>query len=105
MSQAKVDQYKKEKANRKQTMAKDKTKSMISKICATVIGAALAVWIAWSAVVFVIESRPVKTIFTKNDAVESYLEELYKEETESSTDSQSTESSTTETTKSTEATE
>ena len=86
MSQAKVDQYKKEKANRKQTVAREKVKRIITKVCASVIGLALAAWIVVSGVFFVIDNRPVKTFFVKSDALEEYLDELYEEETEESTE-------------------
>ena len=82
MSQAKVDKYKQEKANRKQTVAKQKVKSMIAKVCASVVGIALAAWIVVSGVLFVIDNRPVKKFFVKLDAVENYLEALTKDETE-----------------------
>lgn len=110
MSQAKVDQYKKEKANRKQTVAKEKVKRIIAKVCASVVGIALAAWIVVSGVIFVIDSRPVNTYFVKTDAVENYLEALVEEETEETTEKEdSTEkeesTETTESTESTEATE
>lgn len=82
MSQAKVDQYKKEKANRKQTMAREKVKRTIAKICGTIIGIVLVAWIGVSTVDFVKESRPVETIYCKMDAVSDYLTDLYAEDTE-----------------------
>ena len=82
MSQAKVDQYKKEKANRKQTMAKEKVKRTIAKICGTIVGIALVAWIGISTVSFVKENRPVKTIYCQTDAITDYLTDLYAEETE-----------------------
>lgn len=82
MSQAKVDQYKKEKANRKQTMAKEKAKRTIAKICGSVVVLALVAWIGVSTVSFVKENRPVKNIFCNTDAVAEYLTDLYAEETE-----------------------
>ena len=82
MSQAKVDQYKKEKANRKQTMAREKVKRIIVRICGSIIGIALVAWIGVSTVSFVKENRPVKTIYSNLDAVSDYLTDLYAEETE-----------------------
>ena len=96
MSQAKVDKYKEAKANRKQTLAKNKVKNMITKICLSVVGVALAAWIAVSGVVFIIDNRPVKKFFVKLDAVENYLEDLYAEETEETSTEESTDKDSTE---------
>ncbi len=85
MSQAKVDKYKSEKANRKEVMAKEKRKRSITKACGTVVGLALAVWIGISAVDFVKESRPVETIYINTAEVDNYINELYAEDTESTT--------------------
>ena len=49
MSQAKVDRYKEEKANRKKTMKKEKTLHIISTICTTVVCAVIIGWIGYSA--------------------------------------------------------
>ena len=106
MSQAKVDQYKKEKANRKQIMAKEKAKRTIAKICGAIVGIAVVVWIGVSAVAFVKANIPVETIYAKTDAIDDYLTELYAEDTESTESSDETESSDdTETTEDTEAAE
>lgn len=48
MSQAKVDRYKKEKANRTKIMKKQKQQKLIAQVCAGVIGVALCVWIGFS---------------------------------------------------------
>ncbi len=85
MSQAKVDQYKKEKANRKQTMAKEKVKRTIAKICGAVVGIVLVAWIGISTVDFVKENRPVDTIYCKTDAISDFLTDLYAEETTEAT--------------------
>lgn len=77
MSQAKVDQYKKEKANRRETMAKEKRNRMISRICWSVAGVALLVWIGFSSVTFVQENRPVETIYCDTAELDSYLNSLY----------------------------
>lgn len=81
MSQAKVDQYKKEKAHRKETMAKQKRNRMIGKICGTVVVCALAVWIGVSTVDYIKENRPVETIYCQTDAIDTYLSDLYAEDT------------------------
>ena len=49
MSQAKVDHYKAEKANRKKTMKKEKIKSAITAACGTVVCIAVIGWVGYSA--------------------------------------------------------
>ena len=49
MSQAKVDRYKEEKANRKATMKKQKTERVVRRIAVSVIGLVLVGWIGYSA--------------------------------------------------------
>lgn len=86
MSQAKVDKYKAEKVNRKETVAKEKRKAMIVKICGSIVGIALVAWVAVSAVVYVIDNCPVNTIYATTAGIDDYLEELYAEDTESETE-------------------
>ena len=86
MSQAKVDKYKAEKANRKEIMAKEKRQKMLIKIIGSVIGVALVAWIGVSAGVAVYNSRPVDKIYVTTADLDDYLNELYEEETEESTD-------------------
>ena len=80
MSQAKVDQYKKEKANRKETMAKEKRQKMIVKICSSVVLLVLVAWVGVSTADFIYESRPVKTIKCDTKELDNYLDSLYEEE-------------------------
>ena len=49
MSQEKVDKYKKEKANRKQIMRKEKAANVIRKCVVGVVGILLIGWIGYSA--------------------------------------------------------
>lgn len=77
MSQAKVDQYKKEKASRKETMAKEKRNRMITRICWSVVGIVIAAWVGVSSINFVKENRPVETIYADTTALDEYLETLY----------------------------
>lgn len=79
MSQAKVDQYKKEKANRKETMAKEKRNKKITKFAAGVVVAILAVWIGVSTVDAVKANRPVETIYCETGALDEYINGLYEE--------------------------
>ena len=48
MSQAKVDRYKQEKANRKKTMAREKLKKKLYILAGILVTAAFVVWIGWS---------------------------------------------------------
>lgn len=82
MSQAKVDKYKAEKANRKQTVAKERRKRSVTKACGVVVGLALVVWIGISAVDFMKESRPVKTIYVNTTEVDNYINALSAEDTQ-----------------------
>ena len=81
MSQAKVDQYKKEKANRKETLAKEKRQKMIIKIGSGAVILVLAAWIGISTVDFIYESRPQEKIYVQTTEIDNYLEALYAEET------------------------
>ena len=49
MSQEKVDKYKKEKANRKQIMRKERMMGIVRKAVLSVVAIALVGWIAYSA--------------------------------------------------------
>ena len=80
MSQAKVDQYKKEKANRKETMAKEKRQKMIMKLCSGAVLLVVFAWIGISTVDFVIESRPKEKIYVETTEIDNYLNSLYEEE-------------------------
>ena len=80
MSQAKVDQYKKEKANRKEIIAKEKRQKMLMKICTSVVLVVLVGWIGISTADFVYESRPKEKIYVQTTEIDKYLESLYKEE-------------------------
>ncbi len=86
MSQAKVDKYKEQKANRKEIMAKEKRQKNLMKFGAGVVCGLLAVWIGVSSVIAIIDARPRKTIFATTDGIAEYLEDLYEEETESTTE-------------------
>ena len=77
MSQAKVDQYKKEKANRKETIAKEKRTKKITKFCAGVAVAVLAVWIGVSTVSAVKANRPVETIYCETTELDNYINGLF----------------------------
>ncbi|MBQ2901221.1 MAG: hypothetical protein IJA07_05655 [Agathobacter sp.] len=81
MSQAKVDQYKKEKANRKETMAKEKRQKMIIKICSSAVLVVLVAWIGVSTADYIYDNRPQDTVYVETTEIDNYLESLYEEET------------------------
>ena len=80
MSQAKVDQYKKAKANRKETMAKEKRQKLITKVCVTSVLVVIGAWIAVSTADFIYESRPKDRVYVQTTELDKYLEGLDKEE-------------------------
>ena len=80
MSQAKVDQYKKEKANRKETLAKEKRQRMLTKICGSVVVLAIVAWMGVSLVTSIYENRPQETVYVNTDEIDTYLESLSAEE-------------------------
>ena len=86
MSQTKVEQYKKEKASHKEAIAREKRELMLFKVCGGAIVAILAVWIGFSTVDLIKNSRPVETIYCQTDAIDEYLNGLYAEETTESTE-------------------
>ena len=76
MSQAKVDRYKEEKANRKQTMKKQRTMNVVRKSVLVVAGVAVIGWLGFSAY-NTIESNQEREIASVNyDAVDTYLNGL-----------------------------
>lgn len=76
MSQAKVEKYKKEKANRKKTLAKDKARRLAGRVCAWVILAAIAGWAGYSGYQYYESKKPVKTFYTDLSPVSDYLGSL-----------------------------
>lgn len=75
MSQAKVDQYKEAKKNRKEIAKKEKRKAAVLKIGAFVILAAIVVWIGYSAVLTVQNAEgPAVTVDTT--AITDYVNGL-----------------------------
>lgn len=76
MSQAKVDAYKKEKANRKKTMARNKVKHTIAKVCAAIACVAIVAWIGYSGVKAYDNKRPLNTIYCQTGALDDYLNGL-----------------------------
>ncbi len=85
MSQAKVDQYKKEKTHRKQSMRREKFERALAWIIVAVIAAAICIWIGFS-----VYSRTNgstadssnSTVSVNTDAVDNYLNDLGAEKSE-----------------------
>lgn len=76
MSQEKVDRYKKEKANRKQIMRKQKMMSFVRKGVLTLVAVALIGWLGYSAY-DMYESGKERVVAEVNyDAVTNYLNSL-----------------------------
>ena len=60
MSQAKVDRYKKEKADRKKTMRKEKIMRNVKRCVAGVIVLAIVGWFGYSALICILPIRNVQ---------------------------------------------
>lgn len=80
MSQAKVERYKQEKANRKQIMAREKRKHMLTVICGWAIAIAIVGWAGYSAYNVYEKSRPMETIYANLDSINDYMSSLDTEE-------------------------
>lgn len=80
MSQKKVEQYKKEKANRKQTLRKEKTQSFAIRTAGVLVCAALLGWIGYSGYIKWDASRPAKSTEIVLDALSDYSSSLSAEE-------------------------
>lgn len=76
MSQAKVDKYKNEKANRKKTNARNKVKRVIARIVAAAAVIALVGWGGYSGYQYYEKSRPVNCYYADISAVSDYLQGL-----------------------------
>ena len=80
MSQKKVEQYKKEKANRKQTLKKEKAQNFAIRTAGVIICAALIGWIGYSGYVKWESSRPAKSTEIVLDAISDHSNSLSTEE-------------------------
>lgn len=76
MSQAKVDQYKKEKANRKKTVAKDRAKRLAATICGWAVVVAIVCWAGVTGYQYYESKVPAKTYFADLSAMNDYLDTL-----------------------------
>ncbi|MCH5333769.1 MAG: hypothetical protein J1D89_07410 [Agathobacter sp.] len=80
MSQAKVEQYKKDKANRKQIMRKEKLQRAAGKVCAWAILLAIIGWAGYSGVSYYLSKQPVQSIYADLSAMMNYIDGLDSEE-------------------------
>ncbi len=76
MSQEKVERYKKEKANRKETIKKEKRNALIAKTAVSLVLVATIGWIGYSAYGVIQSNKPVKVVDVNLDSVNGYLAEL-----------------------------
>ena len=76
MSQAKVDRYKEEKANRKKIMRKEKIANRLRKCVVAIVAAVLVVWIGYSAYNMYESSRPVKKAEVNYQSVDTFNQEI-----------------------------
>ena len=78
MSQAKVDRYKQEKANRKKTMKKEKMKRTLSTGCAAIVGVAVIGWVGYSAYGYFRAPDNDKVVQTEVDlsAINDYMTDV-----------------------------
>ena len=76
MSQKKVDQYKKEKANRKQTMRKERVMGVVRTCAVTVVALALVGLLGFSAYDSYMSNQERPTVEINYDAVTNYMSGL-----------------------------
>lgn len=76
MSQEKVDKYKKEKANRKQIMRREKMANLLRKCVVGIVGLILVGWIGYSAYGTYESSKPKEEVQIDYTAVNELLDRL-----------------------------
>ena len=81
MSQEKVDRYKKEKANRKKILKREKAKAIAVRTAGTFVCVALIGWIGYSGYSLWESSRPAKSTEITMDALSDYLNTLTADDT------------------------
>ena len=81
MSQEKVNKYKEEKANRKETMKKAKRAELFRNVIASVVLVAVVGWVGYSGVTYIIKHQPRPEVGVNYTSVADYVEGLNKEET------------------------
>ena len=76
MSQEKVDKYKKEKANRKQTMKREKLQNVLRKCMVGVVAVLLIGWIGYSADGTYESKKPKEEVEIDYTALTDFSEKL-----------------------------
>ena len=76
MSQAKVERYKEEKANRKAIMKKKKISRIVSRSIASVVLVAALGWVGYSAVDYYQDNKPREEVEVDYTAIQNYETEL-----------------------------
>ena len=76
MSQAKVDRYKEEKANRKKIMKQEKVKHVLRNLAASAVIIALVGWVGYSVYGIYEDHQPRQSVEVDYSAVDSYLNSI-----------------------------
>ena len=76
MSQEKVTKYKEAKANRKETMKKQKRVKMLRSTIIGVVCVAVLGWVGYSAVDYYQNNQPRESVEVDYSAVDDYLESI-----------------------------
>lgn len=76
MSKEKVERYKQEKANRKQTLAKEKRQRKINQACACAILVLIVGWVGYSGYQYYEAKQPPKTIACQTTEIDNYMDSL-----------------------------
>ena len=76
MSQEKVTKYKEAKANRKETMKKQKQAKMLRNTVMAVVAVAVFGWVGYSAVDYYQNNQPRESVEVDYSAVDDYLESI-----------------------------
>lgn len=80
MSQEKVDRYKKDKANRKQMMKKQRMINVVRKTVLSLAALALVGWLGYSAYDTYTSNQEREVASVNYDAVDNYLQSLNAED-------------------------
>ena len=81
MSQEKVNKYKEEKANRKETMKKAKRATLVRNVITSVVLVVAIGWVGYSGVTYIIRHRPRPEVDVNYTAIDDYVQSLTPEET------------------------
>ncbi|MFP3156492.1 hypothetical protein LQZ18_19145 [Lachnospiraceae bacterium ZAX-1] len=73
MSQEKVDRYKKQKANRKEIIKKEKRNKIIAKVVGSVVCLSIVGWLGWSLYGTISAKNPIAATEVNLDAISDYF--------------------------------